>query len=111
MITIEQIMEQHQVVSSAWSIVGSRFDDGSALETHDQEKTELRAMIKQYRKEAVPDGWQLVPINPTSYMIDSWRIDQSQGRSLESSYQAMLSAAPKPDSNLPELLKPQSPEY
>lgn len=110
MITIEQILEQFQEVLYK-NIQAEESVGNSAFMEYMNEKIALISMIKQYRKEAVPDGWQLVPINPTSYMIASWRIDQSQGRSLESSYQAMLSAAPKPDSNLPELLKPQSPEY
>lgn len=45
---------------------------------------------------AVPTGWKLVPLVPTSEMIDAWRLDQAQGRSLQSSYVAMLAASPTP---------------
>jgi hypothetical protein len=38
-------------------------------------------------------GWKLVPKVPTEDMIGAWRQDQAQGRSLQSSYRAMLAAA------------------
>jgi hypothetical protein len=40
------------------------------------------------------DGWRLVPENATREMIDAWRQDQAQGRSLENSYRVMIAAAP-----------------
>lgn len=41
-------------------------------------------------------GWSVVPSVPTREMIDAWRLDQAQGRSLENSYLSMLDAAPNP---------------
>lgn len=38
--------------------------------------------------------WKLVPLLPTQEMIDAWRLDQAQLRSLETSYKAMIDAAP-----------------
>jgi hypothetical protein len=42
---IEEIMEQAQVFASAWSLVGGVFDHGDALETAEQEKANLRALL------------------------------------------------------------------
>lgn len=41
-----------------------------------------------------PGPWKPVPATATQEMIDAWRIDQSQGRSLENSYRAMIAVAP-----------------
>jgi len=41
-------------------------------------------------------GYVIMPKVPTQDMVEAWRLDQSQGRSLESSYLAMLNAAPSP---------------
>jgi hypothetical protein len=41
----EAIMEQAQVFASAWSLVGGPFDYGGALETAEQEKENLRALL------------------------------------------------------------------
>jgi hypothetical protein len=45
----------------------------------------------------VPDGWKLVPLEPTKEMIDRGRTDNSiHGRAFaEACYRAMLAAAPK----------------
>lgn len=42
---VEAIMEQAQVFASAWSLVGGVFDHGNALETAEQEKENLRALL------------------------------------------------------------------
>jgi ribosomal protein L12E/L44/L45/RPP1/RPP2 len=42
---IEEIMEQAQVFASAWSLVGGVFDHGDALETAEQEKANMRALL------------------------------------------------------------------
>jgi hypothetical protein len=42
---VDAVMAQAQVFASAWSLVGSRFDDGEALHTAEAMKAELRAMI------------------------------------------------------------------
>lgn len=46
----------------------------------------------------IPDGWKLVPLDPTKEMIYRGRIDNSiHGRALaEACYRAMLAAAPTP---------------
>ncbi len=44
--------------------------------------------------EALTDaGLAIVPRVPSQAMIDAWREDQAQGRSLQSSYAAMLAAS------------------
>lgn len=50
-------------------------------------------------------GWKLVPLVPTQEMIDAWRMDQAQGRSLQSSYSAMIAAEAELDSRTRELDK------
>lgn len=58
---------------------------------------------------AIPDGWKLVPIQPTEEMINAWDSDMSQSYArvhaeqigedeVVFAYQAMLAAAPKPES-------------
>jgi hypothetical protein len=42
---IDAVMEQAQVFASAWSLVGGVFDHGDALETAEQEKANLRALL------------------------------------------------------------------
>lgn len=49
---IDSIMEQAQVFASAWSLVGGPFDSGGMLETAEQEKAALRALLAS--KPAVP---------------------------------------------------------
>lgn len=44
---VEAIMAQAQVFASAWSLVGGVFDHGDALETAEEEKQNLRAMLAQ----------------------------------------------------------------
>lgn len=43
--TIDAIMSQAQVMASAWSLVGGRFDFGGAVEQFEEARAELRAMI------------------------------------------------------------------
>lgn len=47
-ISIETIMEQAQVYASAWSLVGSRFDNGDRLEQAEEEKQALRVMLEEF---------------------------------------------------------------
>jgi hypothetical protein len=42
---VDSVMEQAQVFASAWSLVGSRFDFGNAMEDAEAAKSELRAML------------------------------------------------------------------
>lgn len=73
---------------------------GSALEeSFDAERDSLTREIEEYRSEMRAVGrldYKIVPLVPTREMIDAWRLDQAQGRSLESSYAAMIDASPSP---------------
>lgn len=55
---IDQIMEQAQVLASAWSLVGGRFDSGDALDDAIDAKEELREIVARailaLRPAAVP---------------------------------------------------------
>jgi hypothetical protein len=42
---VAEIMEQAQVFASAWSLVGKRFDGGSAMDDAEEAKLELRVMV------------------------------------------------------------------
>lgn len=44
--TAKEIMSLAQSFASAWSIVGSRFDDGSGIENAENLKTELRQLVE-----------------------------------------------------------------
>ena len=54
---------------------------------------------------SIPEGWQLVPIEPTSEMLEAaykshWTIqvaDDAYEFNAENPYKAMLAAAPKPE--------------
>jgi hypothetical protein len=46
---LNEIMELAQVFASAWSLVGSRFDDGNMLHEAETAKKELRQMIASYQ--------------------------------------------------------------
>ena len=43
---IDSLMEQAQVFASAWSLVGSKFDNGNEKENADAAKAELRRMVE-----------------------------------------------------------------
>jgi hypothetical protein len=42
---VDKIMEQAQVFASAWSLVGSPFDDGDCMDCATEQKLELRNMV------------------------------------------------------------------
>lgn len=77
-VTLGEIMEQAQVFASAWSLLGSRFDDGSKLRLSQDEKDNLEVMVGMLVNEAIlsdrercakiPEGWVLVPVEPTREM-------------------------------------------
>lgn len=46
---LHRIMEQAQVFASAWALVGTRFDDGGAMETANEEKAALRTLLERYQ--------------------------------------------------------------
>ena len=47
----EKIMEQAQVFASAWSLVGSRFDFGDAIDNANEEEERLGQMIEELVKD------------------------------------------------------------
>lgn len=59
---------------------------------------EQAAEIESLRKDAVPEGWALVPIEPTNKMLSTLHSAYINGDSLCLAYCAMLSASPSPDS-------------
>lgn len=52
-ITIDEVMEQAQVFASAWSLLGSRFDDGSKLRLSQDEKDSLEVMVGMLVEQAI----------------------------------------------------------
>lgn len=62
-----------------------------------------------HTEQLIPDGWKLVPIQPTEEMINAWGADMSQSYArvhaeqigedeVVFAYQAMIASAPKPES-------------
>ena len=60
-----------------------------------------QALEQQPAAPAIPEGWKLVPVEPTKEMLDKGRIDNSiHGRTLaEACYRSMLNAAPEQKGN------------
>jgi hypothetical protein len=57
----------------------------------------LRAALEQSDIEipaSVPEGWKLVPVEPTNEMVQAW-LDTYEGN-IQTVYRAMLAAAPQP---------------
>lgn len=50
-ITIEMLMEQAQVYGSAWSLVGTVFDEGNQLQVSNEEKARLEDMLELFQDE------------------------------------------------------------
>ena len=50
-----------------------------------------------HTEQVIPDGWKLVPIEPTQGMVDACFEATSAG-GIQKGYRAMLAAAPKPES-------------
>lgn len=53
---VETIIDKIQEYASAWSLVGSRFDGGHALEDAHKSRDELHAMIRRAFADAVKDA-------------------------------------------------------
>lgn len=68
---LDRIMEQAQVFASAWSMVGGRFDNGSALEDANAAKAELRGMLANRQASA-----SLAPIDEAP--SDRSRVQQDE---------------------------------
>lgn len=66
-----------------------------SVESHDELVNQRNELLKALEaKKMIPDGWQLVPIEPTIEMISAATHD-SVGFGTRAEYKAMLSAAPK----------------
>jgi len=65
----------------------SWIDGGNSLKQND-----ARTIARKDEAALTAAGYQIVPVVPTEAMIGAWRTDQAQGRSLQSSYSAMLKA-------------------
>jgi hypothetical protein len=90
-------MEQIQVYASAWSLVGSRFDNGSQHDAAIAEKEALRTMLLAVLQPAVPVGWrealQAAAVTLAAACVDAPEIDPHEA------YEAVctaLRADPRP---------------
>lgn len=54
---------------------------------------------EQVNSPVIPDGWRLVPIDPTQEMVDA-HISGMQSAGFSRAYRDMLASAPKPDGTL-----------
>lgn len=107
----DNIIEAFEPITSSVEVnVGDRYEVSRAIRLRDVtvEVTELEENgdVKAYKiiggdhipdasKMIVPDGWQLVPKNPTEDMIESAHNSGDSYFDVQSTYKAMLSAAPK----------------
>jgi hypothetical protein len=74
-ITLNKIMEQVGAVARSYVQVQYDFENNLNAIAHTEEVDKLRAMIEDVIE--VPDGWQLVPIEPTDDMLDAACISQA----------------------------------
>ena len=87
--SISLIKELRDGVEGEWCFPGDLYERIDAL------------LTGQVPAPAVPEGWQLVPVEPTEVMLDAtnehiWGRDTDQNDMLFA-YRAMLAAAPKPE--------------
>ena len=75
-------------------IVGQSASERSKRITELQDALELAEEAVRAKQQAVPEGWQLVPAEPTIEMVQAATHD-SVGFGTRAAYQAMLAAAPK----------------
>ena len=64
-----------------------------------QDALELAEEAVRAKQQGVPDGWQLVPEEPTLEMVRA-ATHSAVGFGTRAAYQAMLAAAPKPEAQL-----------
>lgn len=86
MITHEQLIAWH----SDWALSS---DDNDSFGEYIAKRA-----YEQGKKDAIPDGWQLVPKEPTDDMLDTGYCSTSQMECwghAKAVYQAILAAAPK----------------
>jgi hypothetical protein len=73
-------------------------EDSMPVEIIDRQAEQLdaaQAELESLRKDAVPDGWVLVPIEPTREMESSGRDASDAAYYVKQIYKAMIAAAPK----------------
>ncbi|EEJ7415797.1 hypothetical protein X034_003476 [Salmonella enterica subsp. enterica] len=62
-------------------------------------RTVRAAMIQAGNSPVTPDGWVMVPKEPTQAMINAWLSEVADWRGHVAGYKAMLAAVPKPEAN------------
>lgn len=68
-------------------------------------KTDFSSMPDRVRplythpQPAIPEGWQLVPVEPTEAMLDAGEMIDGDGVTYVDLFKAMLPAAPKPENS------------
>ena len=80
---------------------GLVFPDAYSIEEADNLRKTMRAALKAVMPmlagTRVPDGWQLVPVDPTLDMLCAGLGAYGQSLTLTGMYKAMLAEAPKPE--------------
>lgn len=96
---LEVLRQQEPVGYANGDDLDNMLDDRSAaLFTHRDGFRSVPLYLAPGAVAAVPDGWQLVPIEPTPEMVRaSDPVDGSEYVSAGKIYRAMLKAAPKPE--------------
>ena len=95
-----ELEEVKTVCAEAYQVVGALLADAGRFDSPDGQKildnlAEQRLRhtdVLPWASKAAPDGWQLVPLEPTNAMLDALE----EGGCSEGNYKAALAAAPKP---------------
>jgi hypothetical protein len=81
---VDALMSDAQVFASAWSLVGSRFDEGDCLSEAEARKAELRTAIQSAIERARADGLEQaakwVDARRDTYMLEHGTFDPFTGQ-------------------------------
>lgn len=77
----------------------SAFEHGKAVGWNAYRAAMLQSFgnSEQLNSPVIPDGWVILPADPTQAMMNAWLSDVANWRGHASGYRAMIAAAPKPE--------------
>ncbi|POT97963.1 hypothetical protein C3399_10615 [Enterobacter cloacae complex sp. ECNIH14] len=73
---------------------------GGCAEWYNRALDDCRAAMLQGadgNSPVIPDGWVILPADPTQAMMNAWLSEVANWRGHASGYRAMIAAAPKPE--------------
>ena len=77
----------------------SAFEHGKAVGWNAYRAAMLQSFgnSEQLNSPVIPDGWVILPADPTQAMMNAWLSEVANWRGHASGYRAMIAAAPKPE--------------